>query len=320
MSKLRQFDQDNIRNEIKWFSQFKINTLWIADANFGILPRDTSIGGDLLQLGDNSQKPEVHIFAAKNHPERFSQIAIDLYKAGLSTGFKLGIQSTSPATLSAIGRTNMGIEKHRALAAKLSAHDVPIGVQLIVGCPGETLDSWKQALADVFDIGAQGVQVFPFQVLHNTPANDPLYRKKWEIKTVKFGKGEFITSTVSFTSDDYVEMNLFVFILLRMRRLGIFRSVVNMIRTDRGSLKDFFDGVYDRFFSDPNFDVAHAELSRLRTELQHYVQNEDSEEQFDPQHFLSRISIVPNIYADDFRRYLKISAPLSTGERISLSP
>ncbi len=101
--------------------------------------------------------------------------------AGLFKHFVLGVQSTS-----------VGIEKV---------------AQLILGCPGETLESWKTSLADMFEIGITRLSILRLQVLPNSPAYTAEYRSKWKMKTTfrrckdHFGRsgeniGEYIHSRI----------------------------------------------------------------------------------------------------------------------------
>jgi hypothetical protein len=61
MSKLRRFDMERVGAEIAWFGRMKIAILYLADANFGMLPRDLEITDRLTET-----------YARHGHPLYFS--------------------------------------------------------------------------------------------------------------------------------------------------------------------------------------------------------------------------------------------------------
>lgn len=177
MSRIRSFKIENIHQELVFFNQLGITELWLADANFGIFERDLEICKSLSVLNSNDRKCSVVIFAAKNHVENVLKIAVSMHQDGLANGFYLGIQTTHPASLAAIGRSNMSFDKYEKLSLELGKHKIPLIPQIILGCPGETPESWRKTMLDTLSLGFK-VQIFPFQVLPNTPAAAPEYRER----------------------------------------------------------------------------------------------------------------------------------------------
>ncbi len=280
MSKLRLFSMDNVKKEIEWISHLGVKTLWIADANFGIIERDLEICNEFVNLKDNFNGTQVVFFAAKNHPERVADIALLLYKSGLSTVYNIGIQSTSEVTLNSIGRKNIKFEKIVAVADRLRREGSPVCCQLILGCPGETFESWSITLAETYSLGFM-VQAFPFHVLINTEAHEPAYREKWKIKTVKSKSPaghvcEHIVSTSTFTFEEYIEMRLY-FVMARCLFENKF-SNKNMlffgIRT-KEALLNYFNDFYFNYLNGTNFPNVAAQFNELRKIL-HNVYNADN--------------------------------------------
>lgn len=186
-SKVRRFDLERIAAEIDWFSRRQIGGVMLADANFGILPRDPDIAELLNQARERSGGYPQHIFwsAAKNNPERVIAIAQKFSRSGICTSHALSIQHTRKEVLTATARSNISAEKMVAVTKALMAVDVPIEVQLILGIPGDTYELWKSCLADLMEWGIhEDYLVQAYRLLPNAPAADAEFRERWQIKTV----------------------------------------------------------------------------------------------------------------------------------------
>lgn len=272
MSKLRLFDFENVKNEVELFAELGVNLLWIADANFGILPRDLQLCDTFEKFKNKFQQTEIVIFAAKNHPDRVSDIAISLFKSGLGSMFALGFQSTSMAALEGIGRQNIKFEKMVSISEKLKKENVPIVSQLILGCPGETFESWRKTVADTYSLGFV-VQVFPFQVLLNTEAYEPAYREKWKMET-SWGMTsekriyEYIVATSSFSLKEYVEMRLYYIIARCMFEDNLTIKTIKFFGINSAeSLLILFDNFYHNFFNSSKFEKNARVFNELRENL-----------------------------------------------------
>ena len=111
------------------------------------------------------------LFHFEMAPDRFTEEMFD-FLATLSPGrfqFELGIQSTNRLTLEAINRR---IDPSRAEAAvvRLAGLDnIHLHVDLILGLPYETHDTFAQSFCDVFAMGAHYVQMGLLKILPDTP-------------------------------------------------------------------------------------------------------------------------------------------------------
>jgi hypothetical protein len=104
-------------------------------------------------------------------PDRFSE-EMFAFLAALAPGrfqFEIGIQSTNPATLTAINRT-MDVATAMANVRRLAAlGTVHLHVDLILGLPFETRESFRRSLNQVFALGAHHIQMGLLKVLPATP-------------------------------------------------------------------------------------------------------------------------------------------------------
>lgn len=174
-SKVKKFGLTRVFHEIQWMSDNKIGYLDVADANFGIfIDRDNMIVDKLIEVQQNNGYPYRTGWSwAKNQQSEVVQIAKKLIKSGhFNNGLTISLQSMDENTLNIIKRSNMGINKINEIFSECRKDGVPLNVELIVGLPGETLESWKRTLYGVFEVGQHdSIEVWQAQVLENAEMN-----------------------------------------------------------------------------------------------------------------------------------------------------
>lgn len=188
MSKVRRFDMKRIEEEIDWLGRMRINRVMLADANFGILPRDVEIADVLNESRalHNGYPQFIFYSAAKNHPARTTEIAMKFAKSGICTIHALSIQHTKKEVLAATNRSNISPDKQVEVVKAMMAARVPVEVQLILGIPGDTYALWKGCLADLMEWGIhEDYLIQAYRLLPNAPAADPAFLQEWQVETVE---------------------------------------------------------------------------------------------------------------------------------------
>src|SRR5436853_771094 len=185
MSQVRRFDMERVRSEAEWFGKMHVSFVMLADANFGMLPRDVDITDLLIESNGRYGYPRYLSYnTAKNNPERTVQIARKLVSSGLAASHILSVQHTDLDVLAATERANISVEQQVEVVRQLLADDVPIYVQLILGIPGDTYEKWKRCFSDLMEWGIHSYYwIYPYSVLPNAPANEPEFLAKWEVET-----------------------------------------------------------------------------------------------------------------------------------------
>ncbi|MCB0386713.1 MAG: hypothetical protein KDD43_15070, partial [Bdellovibrionales bacterium] len=113
-AKVRRFPMERLQSEIEWFSSHQINRIFIADANFGMFPRDLEITQWLIAAREKSGFPaDVHWMPAKNQIDRVREISEKFFDSGLLHSVIVGFQSTQEQALRIMERMNLGQEKHK---------------------------------------------------------------------------------------------------------------------------------------------------------------------------------------------------------------
>ncbi len=265
MSKVRKFDMARVEAEAEWFGRLGVPFVHLADANFGILPRDIDIAERMASVREKYGFPKTLFYsAAKNNPDRVVEIAKRIYIAGLKNQHILAVQHTDEDVLAATERSNIPAQKYREVVTKLAETGMPSEVQLILGIPGDTPEKWKSCFAEIMDWGVhESYQVSPYQLLPNAPAADPKYREKWQIETVDrelvlfggirlktagFVKSTLIVSSKTYSREDWVEMSTYAAFIKAWHNGALARLPVMYLHFTHGvPWRELYGAVIDEF-------------------------------------------------------------------------
>jgi len=229
LSKIKKFTLERVYADLEWVSKNQIDYLFIADANFGIFPeRDRSIAEKFIELQKQYKAPNGFATSfAKNQNIEVVEIVELLAKNLLhaSTGLKISLQSFDDNTLEAIKRKNLKSNNIAEILKIGREKGVPIGTELIMGLPRETLESWKNNLWKLLDLGMHDdIDIYYCQVLENAELNQ-VQKEIYNIKTTKIydyfspsaheNTGDtaesidVIVSTAHMSFDDIIEASVF---------------------------------------------------------------------------------------------------------------
>ncbi|MEK6883032.1 MAG: radical SAM protein, partial [Nanoarchaeota archaeon] len=138
-NKIRKFNfEDRLLKEIDWFSNNKIELVFGCDANFGIFPRDLDIAKALVANKEKYGFPKkFRVCNAKNSNQLVYDISETLNKAGMDKGTSMSVQSMNPEVLSAIKRSNIGLDKFKDLLSKFNKSSIPTYTEIILPLPKE---------------------------------------------------------------------------------------------------------------------------------------------------------------------------------------
>jgi len=104
-------------------------------------------------------------------PNRFTREMFD-FLATLGCGrfqFEIGIQSTHEPTLAAVNRKIDSGKVHEIVSKIAGLDNIHLHIDLILGLPYETKDSFARSFADVFAMGAHYIQMGLLKILPDTP-------------------------------------------------------------------------------------------------------------------------------------------------------
>jgi radical SAM superfamily enzyme YgiQ (UPF0313 family) len=147
-TKVRKWDESKIFKEIQWFGENKIPYIDCCDANFGIFQaRDFRIAEKLKEVALETHYPErIRPAWAKNSSEKIIPIAKQLQEGGVLGAVTLAVQSLDKNTLDIMKRANIKFDSFGELTTTFRENNIPTYTELIMGLPGETLETFKQGL------------------------------------------------------------------------------------------------------------------------------------------------------------------------------
>jgi histone acetyltransferase (RNA polymerase elongator complex component) len=113
----------------------------------------------------------IHGIRVSTRPDYISQDRLDLLKAYGVTTIELGAQSLDEAVLltSKRGHTIADVEKASAL---IRANGFSLGLQMMTGLPGDTLEKTLMTAHRIVEMGADNTRIYPALVIKNTELED----------------------------------------------------------------------------------------------------------------------------------------------------
>lgn len=177
-----------VKDEITWCGENQIDMISVADANFGMFEVDIEYA---KFIGDTARKYEWPRVVHLNGPTKVKQhnlkeIYEHLTDADLLTAYQISIQDVSDEIKKNVDRVDFPFEDQVDMFLELQKRKyLPIFIETIMGLPGANIKSIKEEIDIITKHGFQYPLHYIFAMLPGTPANNPEYRKKWNIDTVK---------------------------------------------------------------------------------------------------------------------------------------
>lgn len=182
--KLRYMDEKRLDAEIEFFGS-NINEIHVADANFGILPRDVEIAKKLAdQKYSKGTLKKVHASFAKNNKDRVLEIVKILHNYKMTEGgASLSLQSMNDDVLKVIKRSNISLQAYADLQRALNELQIPNYTELILGLPEETTTSFLDTIERIVDLDPSDLRVYPLKLFPNAEISTKETREKYKIHT-----------------------------------------------------------------------------------------------------------------------------------------
>lgn len=179
-NKVKKFDLQRVFDELEWMAKRNFDWISITDANFGMYPeRDGMIADKIIEMQEKYGSPRSFSVAwAKNQKKEVIDIVKKLLDArGFNLGLTLSVQSLDHDVLENIRRKNMEINKINEVFELCDQRNIPAYTELILGLPGETLESWKKNFYALYELNQHtGITTHQAQLLENAEMN--LLQKK----------------------------------------------------------------------------------------------------------------------------------------------
>lgn len=215
-TKITKFELQKSINELEFMYKNKVESLFIANANFGVFRDDITILESLVEFQKKYSHKIKIIYGglAKNGNKNLPRI-LDLLEDELSgeqVDFKVSFQTHTPEVLKIIDRDNIKNELLLPIIGEQRAKGKQVTAEMIITLPGETGDSWLRTLAHNYhELNIHKTMTHIALVVVNTSLGDPEYQKKYKIKTKKvfFNKiqyYEIMYESISYDLEELVKM------------------------------------------------------------------------------------------------------------------
>jgi hypothetical protein len=186
-NKVKKFELQRVYDELDWIGEH-CGFVTITDANFGMfVERDNMIVDKLIEVQKRWGKlSSFSMTWAKNQKNEVVDIVKKLIEESpnFGQGLTVSVQSMDNDVLENIKRRNLDQHKIDEIFALCDKNNIPVYTELILGLPGETVESWKEAFWKIFRAGNHGgINILQCQLLENAEMN-LLQKKLYKLESV----------------------------------------------------------------------------------------------------------------------------------------
>lgn len=186
-NKVKKFNLERVFDELEWIGKH-CGFVTITDANFGMfVERDDAITDKLIEVQKKYGKlASFSMTWAKNQKNEVVDIVKKLIRESpnFGQGLTVSVQSMDHDVLENIKRRNLDQHKIDEIFDLCDRNNIPVYTELILGLPGETVTSWKEAFWKIFRAGNHtGINILQAQLLENAEMN-LLQRRMWKLESV----------------------------------------------------------------------------------------------------------------------------------------
>ncbi|WP_375744288.1 cobalamin-dependent protein [Corallococcus interemptor] len=207
-SRVFKTDMDRVKAEITWLSQRRAFYIFITDANFGMLTRDIEIAQHIAECKRKYGYPlTVWLSAAKNSPDRVTQITRILSQEGLISTQPVSLQTMDANTLKSVKRGNIKESAYLNLQEELRRSKLSSFVEMIWPLPGETLETFKEGIGKLCSYEADAILIHHLLLINNVPMNSQREEFNLEVSNDEDPNSEaqVVVATRDVTREEYKE-------------------------------------------------------------------------------------------------------------------
>lgn len=259
-TKIKKFHLVRVFEEIEWTGKNNYKYIYLADANFGVFPeRDEMIMDKIVEMKQVHNSPiGITLNWAKNQRSTVTNIAKKLIANNFDHGLTVSLQTMTDKVLEIIKRQNLEINKAEELFSLCRENGIPVNSELILGLPGETLESWKNTFYKLFRMGHRTMTVYQCQPLENSELNID-QTSEYNIKSILsyntftnassdeeiYESLPIIVSTRDLPLEDMVEANLWNWFFFTFHVLGLSNFVSEYFeREGIVTYEQFYEGLF----------------------------------------------------------------------------
>ena len=202
----------------------------------------------------------------------------------MDKGITVAIQSRNPDTLKAVRRKNLDDGKLGEFLKMYNDANVPAYVELILGLPEETLDSFIDGIADVIELDQHNyIGIYAMTALPNTPFGMQSYIDEYELEIIStlqafnhyditedndLEREKMVVGHKKMTFEDYKNMHYFRWVVMHGHYLGLTQFISRFLRSEHDiSYKMFYKNFLKYCYDNPDSFLGN-ELKKTTTNLE----------------------------------------------------
>lgn len=258
---------ERVHAELEWIAAHGFRHIMMADANFGIRPRDTAIARHLAALRARTGAPSsFYFYLTKNDHARNLETIEILQQADIGCWVGLAVQDFDDAVLEAVKRDNIQTGESLALRRICGERGIPTFNELILGLPGQTYQSFTATVAQAMPpLPRHDFVLFLCRLIDNTELGDAASRQRFGIETrqcewktstpnwdpVVDEFQEVVVATRDLPLADWQRAYRFSFLAAALYNLRLLRVVLAYVGDRSGDLRGYLGYLSDRLQDAP---------------------------------------------------------------------
>lgn len=266
LGKIRQVSEERVYQEMDYVANRapKLVSWIIADANFGILPRDVEIARHINEIKKKTTAlKRVMIWESKNTSDRNLEIAKLL---GLMDNGRvlMALQTLEDAALDATKRKNIKFGDVKSKIKEFNDIGMEVRTDILFGLPGETYEGHLNTLRQCFDVGFDHITTVNTILLTGSEMESQESRDKYDLRTkymVRAGSfGEYdeiraieyeevIRGTSTMSEAEITSLTILHWLVWFGWNFGFMKPVLKYLQKEHGLCPvDVFLGMQERDF------------------------------------------------------------------------
>lgn len=275
-NKVKKFDLQRVYDELDWIGEH-CGFVTITDANFGMfVERDNMIVDKLIEVQkkwDNLKS--FSMTWAKNQKNEVVDIVKKLIteSPNFGQGLTVSVQSMDHDVLENIKRRNLDQHKIDEIFALCDKNNIPVYTELILGLPGETVETWKNAFWKIFRAGNHnGINILQCQLLENAEMN-LLQKKLYKLESVavydymsgSYGDADLtesidvVVSTKTIPREAMLDTLVWSSFVQTFHINGLTTYIARYLAKQDIDYSEFYESLYEWVQKDPWFKLQFAE-------------------------------------------------------------
>ena len=258
-NRVKKQSNEKVFKEIDWIAKNKVEFVYNADSNFGLFPEHLDVTKYFVNKKKSTGYPVGHRCDwAKGRADKVIELAQLFVGAKMDKGITIALQSMNPDVLKAVKRKNVDNGKIKDFLGMYNEQELPSYMELILGLPEETYDSFIGGVCEVMELGQHNyIGIYPLTALPNTPFGEKEYIEKYGLKIInsytafnhyditeenEFEREDVVVESNTMTFEEYKKATLFRWVIMFAHYLGTMQYIARFTRKTKDiSFKEFYE-------------------------------------------------------------------------------